>query len=87
MKLTNCSLTARSTFAYVPARVLDGGVAVDVGKEAQAEAVLVVAGVSEAVHQDAVGGSVESLPHPVVELIVSYRTPVLGLFVTNRPQI
>lgn len=71
----------------MPARVLDGGVAVDVGQEAQAEAVLVVTRVGEAVHQNAVGGSVESLPHPVVELIVSDRTPVLGLFIANGPQI
>ncbi len=37
----------------MPARVFDGGVAVDVGQQAQAEAVLVVGRVCEAVHQDA----------------------------------
>ena len=43
-------LSAQLTFAYVPARVLDGGVPVDVGQQTQAEAVLVVGGVGEAVH-------------------------------------
>lgn len=32
----------RPTFAYVPACVFDGGVAVDVGQQAEAEAILVV---------------------------------------------
>lgn len=60
------------TFAYVPARVLDGRVSVDVGKQAEAEAVLVVGRVSEAVHQDATGGGVEGLAHTVVQLIVGH---------------
>lgn len=73
------------TFAYVPARVLDGWVAVDVGKQAEAEAVLVVGRVCEAVNQDAAWWGMESLPHPVVELIVSYGAPVLGFLVANGP--
>ena len=43
------------TFAYVSACVLYSGIAVDVGKQAQAEAVLVVGRVREAVYQDAAG--------------------------------
>lgn len=43
------------TFAYVSACVFDGGVAVDVGQQAEAEAVLIVGWVCEAVHQDAAG--------------------------------
>lgn len=73
------------TFAYVPACVFDGGVAVDIGQQAEAEAVLVVGRVCEAVHQDAARRRVESLPNPVVELIVSYGTPVLWFLVTYGP--
>lgn len=73
------------TFAYVPACVFDGGVAVDVGQQAEAEAVLVVGRVGEAVHQDATRRRVESLPHSVVELVVSYRTPELWFLVTHGP--
>ena len=69
------------------ARVLDGGVAVDVGQQAQAETVLVVGRVGEAVHQDAPGRGVEGLPDPVVELVVRHRTPVLWLLVAHRPQV
>lgn len=75
------------TFAYVPARVLDGGVAVDVGKQPKAEPVLVVGGVCEAIHQDTAGRGVEGFPNSVVELIVSYGAPVLRLLVTNGPQV
>lgn len=63
---------SRRTFAYVPARVLYRGVAVDVGEQAEAEAVLVVGGIGEAVHQDAAGGGVEGLAHPVVQLVVGH---------------
>lgn len=69
----------------MPACVLNGGIAVDVGKQAEAEAVLVVGWVCEPVHQDAAGRGVESLPHPVVELVVRYGTPVLRFLVANGP--
>lgn len=48
-------LFIRPTFAYVPACVFDGRVAVDVGEKAETEAVLVVRRVCEAVHQNATG--------------------------------
>lgn len=73
------------TFAYVSAGVLDGGVAVDVGQQTQAEAVLVVRRVCETVHQDAARGRVERLTDPVVELVVRDGTPVLWLFVAHGP--
>lgn len=73
----------KPTFAYVPARVFDGGVAVDIRQQAEAEAVFVVGWVCEAVHQHAAGRCVESLPDPVVELIVGYRTPVLWFLITH----
>lgn len=75
------------TFAYVPARVLDGGVAVDVGQQAEAESILVVGWVCEAVHQHTAGRGVERFPHSVVELVVGYGAPVLGLLVADGPQV
>lgn len=50
---TNALHVAQPTFADVPARVLYGRVAVDVGQQAETEAVFVVGGVREAVHEDA----------------------------------
>lgn len=44
-------VTVSRTFADVSAGVLDCRVAVDVGQQAEAEAVLVVGRVGEAVHQ------------------------------------
>lgn len=67
----------------MPPRVLNGGIAVDVGEQPQAEPVLVVWGVSEAIHQDAGGGRVERLPDAVVQLVVDDGAPVLRLFVSN----
>ena len=71
----------------MPACVLDGGVSVDVGEQAQAEAVLVVGGVCEAVHQDAGGGGMVGFSHPVVQLIVDNGAPVTGLLVLHRLNI
>lgn len=62
---TSWRVTA-TTFADVPACVLNGRVAVDVGKQAEAEAVLVVGWICETVHQHAAGRGVKSFPHPVV---------------------
>lgn len=69
------------TFADVPPGVLDGGVAVDVGEQAEAEAVAVVGGIREAVDEHAGGGRLEGLAHAVVELVVNNGAPVLGLLV------
>lgn len=54
----------------MPAGVLDGGVTVDVGEQAQAEAVLVVGRVGEAIHKHTGGGGMVGLSHAVVQLIV-----------------
>ena len=72
---------AGPTFADVPPGVLDGGVAVDIGEQAQAEAVAVVGGVCEAVHQHAGGGRLEGLADAVVELVVHDGAPVFRLLV------
>ena len=78
---TSQAVDGHATFADVPPGVLDGGVAVDVGQKAEAEAVAVVGGVGEAVHQHAGGGRLEGLAHAVVELVVDDGAPVLGLLV------
>ena len=71
----------------VTPRLLHHSVPVDIGEQAEAEAVLVVGRVCEAVHQDAPRRGMKGLPHTVVELIVSYGAPVLWFLVTDGPQI
>ncbi|TNN89513.1 hypothetical protein EYF80_000116 [Liparis tanakae] len=61
------------TFADVPPGVLDGGVAVDVGEQAEAKSVAVIGGIREAVDEHAGGGRLERLSHPIVELVPSSR--------------
>lgn len=63
------------------ASVFNRGVAVDIREQAQAEAVLVVGRVSEAIDQHAGGGSVVRLSHTIIQLIVYYRAPVTGLLI------
>lgn len=59
------------TFADVPPGVLDGGIAVDVGEQAEAEPVAVVGGIREAVDEHAGGGSLERLADAIVELVIN----------------
>ena len=63
--------------------LLDHGVPVNVGEEAQTEPVP-LAGVSEPVHGDAGLAGVEGLPHPRVELVVGDGAPEGGLAVHHR---
>ena len=67
----------------VPPGLLDDGVTVDVGEEAQAEA-LGRAGVRVAVDGEAGLGGVEHLPHPVLHLVVGDRAPVGRLTVGDN---
>jgi len=71
------------TFANVAAGVFNGGVAIDVREQAQAEAVLVVGWVGESINQNAGGGSVVSLSHTIIQLIVHNRAPMTGLFILH----
>lgn len=71
------------TFANVATRVFNSGVAIDVGEQAQAEAVLVVGWVSESINQHAGGGSVVSLSYTIIQLIVHNRAPVTGLLILH----
>lgn len=68
----------------MPAGVLDGGVAVHVGQEPEAEAVLVVGRVGEAVHEHAGGGGVVGLAHAVIQFVVDDGAPVARLLVLHR---
>ena len=61
----------------MPPGVLNGGVSVDIWQQAEAEAVRVVVGVSEAIDGDWGGGGVEHFPNPVIEFVVGYGGPVL----------
>lgn len=78
---------AYCTFADVPSGVFNGGVAVDVGEQAEAESVAVVGGICEAINEHAGGGSLERLSNTVVELVVNNRAPVLGFLVGHRLHI
>lgn len=71
------------TFANMPPSVLNGGVAVNVWEQPQAKSVLVVWRISEAIHQDAGGRSVERLPDTIIQLIVDNGAPMLWFFVSN----
>ena len=79
--------THRRTFADVPPGVLDGGVAVDVGEQAEAESVAVIGGICETVNEHAGGGSLERLSDTIVELVVNNRAPVLGFLIGHRLHI
>lgn len=65
----------------MPPGVLNGGVAVDVGEQAEAESVAVVGGICEAIDEHAGGGRLERLSDAIVELVVNNRAPVLRFLV------
>lgn len=71
----------------MPPGVLNGGVAVDVGEQAEAESVAVVGGICEAIDEHTGGGCLERLAHSIVELVVNNRAPVLGFLVGHRLHI
>lgn len=75
------------TFADVPPGVLNGGVAVHVGEQAEAESVAVIGGICETVNEHAGGGSLERLSDTIVELVVNNRAPVLGFLIGHRLHI
>lgn len=71
----------------MPPGVFNGGVAVDVGEQAEAKSVAVVGGICEAINEHAGGGRLECLSNPIVELIVNNRAPVLGFLIGHRLHI
>lgn len=75
------------SFSNVASGVLDGGVAVDIGQQTQAEAIAVVGGVGEAIHQHTGGGRQECFSHPIIQLIVHNGAPVLGFLIGHRLNI
>lgn len=78
---------AKLTFANMPPSVLNGGVAVNIREQPQAKPVLIVWRVSEAIHQDAGGRSMERLPNTIIQLIVDNGAPMLWLFIGNSLNI
>lgn len=71
------------TFADVPPGVLNSGVAVDVGEQAETESVAVVGGICEAIDEHTGGGRLEGLSNTIVELVVNNRAPVLRFFIRH----
>ena len=71
----------------MPPSVLNGRVAIDVGKQAQAESVAIVGGICEAIHEHTSGGSLERLSNTIIELIVNNRAPVLRFLIGHRLHI
>lgn len=63
--------------------IFNGGVAVNIREQPQAKSVLVVGRISEAIHQDTGGRSMERLPNTIIQLIVDNGAPMLRLFVSN----
>lgn len=72
-----------NTLSNMSPRVLDGRIAVDIREQTKTEAVMVVGGVGESIHNDAGRGGMEGLPHSIVEFVVSNRAPGLGLCVCD----
>lgn len=68
------------------ARELHGGVAVDVGEQAQAEA-LGVGRICKSVHGEGGLGRVEDLSHALVQLVVRDGAPEGRLTVRDRFQV
>lgn len=71
------------TFADVATGVFNSGVAIDIREQAQAEAIFVVGWIGESINQYAGGGSVVSLSHTIIQLIVHNRAPVTGLLILH----
>lgn len=70
----------------MPPGHLNGGVPVDVGEQAQTEA-LRVGRVCESVHSQRGLGGVEGLSNTLVQLVISYRAPERWLGVRHRLQV
>lgn len=68
------------------ARELHGGVAVDVGEQAQAET-LGVGWIRESVHCEGGLAGVKDLPHTLVQLIIGDGAPEGRLAVRDRLQV
>lgn len=67
----------------VPACVLDGGVAVDVGEEAEAEPVGAGGGIGEAIHHHMGLVGMECFSDAIVELVVRNGAPKRRLLVLD----
>lgn len=71
----------------MPPGVLDGGVAVYVGEQAEAESVAIIGGICEAIYEHAGRGRLKRLSDTIVKLVVNNRAPVLGFLIGHRLHI
>lgn len=71
---------------YVSTSHLHGGIAVDIGQQAQAET-FGVGRICESVHSEGRLRGVKGLPDPLVQLIVGYGAPERRLRVGHRLQV
>lgn len=71
----------------MPPGVLDGGVAVHIGQQAEAKSIAVVGGICEAIDEDTGGRRLERFSYTIVELVVNNGAPVLGFFIGHRLDI
>lgn len=67
----------------MPSGVLDGGVPVHIGEQAEAKSIAIVGGICEAVDENTGGGSLERLTYSIVEFVVNNGAPVLGFFISH----
>ena len=86
-KTLSTDVIQEHAFPDVSSGVLNGGVTVHVGEEAEGEAVCTGAWLGVAVDDDLRVGRMEHLPHPVVQLVVGYGAPVLRLMVVDLGDI
>ena len=72
------------TFSYVPPRIFNRRISIDVGQESETESVVVVVGrVGETVDNNTVVLRMIHLAHSTVEFIVCDTAPVLRLLICH----
>ena len=71
----------------MPASIFDGGIAIDVGELAEAEAVRFVVRVGETVDDDRVRLCVEDFTDPRVQLVIGDAAPVDRFLIGHRRQV
>lgn len=86
-KTLTTDIVQEHTFPNVSSGVLDGGVSVHVGEEAEGEAVRTGAWLSVAINDDLGVRGMEHLPHTVVQLVIGNGAPVLWLVVMHLGHI
>lgn len=91
LKAVKCSLhpqctdmiRTNNTFANMPPSIFNSRIPVNIWQEPQAKPVLVIGGISEAIHQQTCGRGMKCLSNTIIEFIIDNRAPVLWLFISN----